>query len=455
MTKKSRTFLFIFLLIIFLLTAPAIILYSQGWRFDFETKHFTKTGAFYFQVTPKSAQIYLNDKLVKKTDFLLGSAYIDNLLPKKYNLVIAKPNYYSWMKSLEIKAQKPTEIKNIVLIPEKTNFNLISKSVESVYPSADGKKFIFKKISPQGWVLNEFDATRNVQSLLIEKSGDLLSFKISKDFTKLILQTSSNEKIEYFLFDTKKETNNLISLSFLGNDAENISFNPQDPTELLYISKNSLFRTNYNTKEIKGPILSKIVVYEFLNNTIYYLDSDGYLYKSDISFVSKDKLNNEPFTIENETEYKIIPAESTVFLEKGSSLYYLNNDKLFKKIFDSVNGVEISSNSEKISYFNDNEIWVFFLKDILDQPEKKAGDKLFITRFSEKISNVLWLTDNYLIFNTGDSIKVSEIDDRDKIQMWDIGNFKNPEIFYNQNDSSKKLYILSNGNFYSSDSLIP
>jgi hypothetical protein len=455
---------------LFFLIAPAVVLYSQGWRFDPQTKHFTKTGAFFFKITPKTAQIYLNDKLTKKTDFLSGTAYIENLLPKKYKVTVRKTGYLNWEKNLEIKEQKPTEVKNIVLIPAKVNFNLLSKGIEKVFPSSDGKKVILKKKTKDGWSLSLFDLNKNVQSSLIEKSGELLDLKASEDFTKLILQISTNENFEYYLLDLGKDTNNLISLDFLGKDIESISFNPRDNQSLFFISseiknnaggenknsteKNFLYEANYTNKEIRGPLLSNIVSYEISGDVIYYVENTGFLYKSGLSFDSKDRINVEPLEIKNETEYKLMLVNSEIFLKENSTLYFLNKEgRFFEKLFEQFKELKVSPDLNKIVYYSDNEIWVLFLKEILEQPERKAGDKLFITRFSEKVGNVFWLTDYYLIFNTNASIKIAEIDDRDKIQIWDIANFKNPEIFYNQ--LSKKLYIFSNGNLYSSENLIP
>src|SRR4030042_5390440 len=104
MTKKTRTILFLALLFIFILLAPSIIFYSFGYRFNFETKAIVKTGAFYFKVLPKSAQIsivpldnkgnFIEEKrTLKKTDFFFGAALIENLLPKKYQVEITKDGF--------------------------------------------------------------------------------------------------------------------------------------------------------------------------------------------------------------------------------------------------------------------------------------------------------------------------------------------------------------------------
>ena len=75
MTKKSRTVLFLICFCIFLLIAPAVVFYSEGYRIDFKNKKISQTGAFYFKVSQRSADIYLNGKLAKKTGLLFGDVH--------------------------------------------------------------------------------------------------------------------------------------------------------------------------------------------------------------------------------------------------------------------------------------------------------------------------------------------------------------------------------------------
>ena len=135
----------------------------------------------------------------------------------------------------------------------------------------------------------------------------------------------------------------------------------------------------------------------------------------------------------------------------------MNSDSnSFEKFFEGIQSSKISPDYKKLVYFSNYEIWILFLEEKLDQPQKKTGEKLFLMRLSETIKNVFWLNPNYLIFNGGDKIKIAEIDDRDKINVIDLAEIKNPplkqaEIFFNQ--TNKKLYILSEGNLLVSGSI--
>ena len=247
MTKKSRTILFSICVFLFFLTAPSVILYSQGYRFDFETKKIVQTGGLYFKVTPRSAQVYVNGELKDTTSIFTNSALIENLLPKSYFIEIKKDGYHSWQKTLEVKESQVVEVKNITLIP-------------------------------------------------------------------------------------------------------------------------------------RIPELAEI---------------------------------------------KATPAE-------------------IKSIISKFTASATSSDGQKVIEADKHEIWVTLVKE---------KEKIFLIRFSETIGKVFWLDDYYLIFNVGNKIKVAEIDDRDRLNVIDITEFKVPEIFWDSLNG--KLYVSSEGALYLSEKLLP
>ncbi len=240
MTKRSRTVIFIICIILFVLAAPSAIFYSQGYRLDFEGRKIVQTGAFYFQVTPGRADVYINGKMQKNTSLLTDSAYIENLLPKKYLVEIKKNGFYQWQKTLEIREKEVTKAENVVLFPENPRFTKTQKTYPKIINSA----------------------------------------------------TSSDEK--------------------------------------------------------------KVI------------ESDGH-----------------------EISVKLVEED----------------------------------------------------------------EKVFLTRFSEKIGNIFWLNDYYLIFSAGNKIKIAEIDDRDRLNIIDLAEFEKPKIIWDEN--AKKLYVISGKETYLLENLLP
>jgi len=236
---------------LFVLAAPAIILYSQGFRFNFETKKIVQTGGFYFKVSPTSAQIHLDGKLTKKSDFFFGSVFWQNLLPKKYKVRIEKDGYQPWQKTLEVKKRLVTEAKNIILFPEKINFQILSREVEKFWVLPDQKRILLKKevvlqekTGINNWRLVIYDIQRNIQSLFLEEPAlskkertDILSIDFSSDSKKILLTARVGESIQNFVAVLNSEPQTPLSLSFLGENIENIAFNPADSSKLLFITE--------------------------------------------------------------------------------------------------------------------------------------------------------------------------------------------------------------------------
>lgn len=427
MTKRTKTALFIACLALFLITAPTVILYSSGYRIDWNPpqngKMIVQTGGLFLKIEPKQVSIYLNGKLSKKTDFFFGSVLIENLIPKEYDIKISKEGYYSWEKKLTIKEKEVAEGKRIVLIPENLNFNDISKGVEDFWPSPDDKRMILKETSTgtnSRWSLKLYDFERNVKSQLISenevysKGADFISLEWSEDSKEIYLKVAIKEQEKIFVIRPNKSP---------------ITLTPKTIIE-----------------PPKDTIASKKI-----NNETYSLDSNGNLFRNN------DKLNRDPFQIKQETEYILHVFQNDpafIFLEENGILYLFNDDsKSFEKFFDGIKGLSLSPDQRKLAYFSDSEILILFLKEKPDQPAKKAGEKLSLIRLSERIKDCVWMNSDYVIFSVGDKIKISEIDERDRINVVDLNGYKEPGIFFNK--TNKKLYILSEGTLYQPENPIP
>lgn len=417
MTKRTRIILFLICLFLFILVAPLVILYAQGYRFDFETKRIVQTGAFYFKASPSGVEIYINNEMRKRTSFFFDSALIESFLPKKYKIEIKKDGYSTWAKTLEIKEKEVVVTKNIILFPENPDFIILSEGVEKFWFSPDQRKIILKEIQNDKWTLKLYNLRTNVKSHLIgekdilPQGADLLEMEFSNDSKEIFLSLSSRE---------------------------------QEKKLALKLDEQPLIPT---IKEIiQGP--ENIVASAAHHGNNYYLDNFGRLFRND------EKLNRELFAVKPETDYELNIFMERIFLREDRILYSFNQEtKSFEKFFDNLYFLEISPDSRKLAYLSKHEIWILFLKEETNPPQRKAGEKLFLIRFSGKIRDFFWLNSNYLILNVGDKIKIIEIDNRDKINIINLAEFEKPEIFWNEIE--KRLYVLSKNKLLYSRVLLP
>ncbi|MDO8424626.1 MAG: PEGA domain-containing protein [bacterium] len=404
-----------------------MVLHSQGYRFDFNPppggRILTQTGGIFLKASPRQADVYLDGKFIKKTDFFFGSILIENLLPKFYKIRVEKEGYFPWEKTLEVREKEVSEAKLVILIPRDNDFKALAKNVENFWVSPDGKKIIFLELENQSWALKLYDTEKDLKSRLLGEK-DISS----KGASLLNLEFAPNSK-EVFLSAGAKEQEKNFSLKL-------------DKTPPL-LSESKTPETPPNAVTVKKTD----------NNDIYYLDNFGFIFKTDLNFSGGTRINRNPFPIKQETEYQLEVFNNFIFLKEDKSLYLFSaDDDSFEKILDDVDKLKISPDEKKLGISASSEIWLFFLEDAFEQFRQKAGEKLFLVRFSQKIQDFFWLNNGYLVFNTGPSVKIIEIDNRDKANIVDLVQFPTPKIFWD--DVSEKLYLLSQNSLFVLEKLI-
>jgi len=426
MEKRIRIFLFLICVILFLLLTPFLVLYSQGYRIDWEEKKITQTGGIFIKVVPKQVDVYLNSKFKKKTDFFFGSALIENLIPREYRITVKKEGFYPWEKILEVKEKEVTSVTNIILFPENISFELLTSDVEDFW-SLPREKFILKTKTGEknGWALKLYDVKNQVLTHLIKKTdihpdATLLTLSyLPENPQEITLEIGMKEKIRNFLLDISKT-----------------------PPTFIETKKESELPKN------------NILTFEKKNGNLYYLDKQGNLFKSAENFETKTRLTETSHQVLPETEYELEVFEDFIFLKEGEKLYIFDKEsKSFKKFFQGFKNFKLSPDSKKLVYFSSNEIWIFYLKDKVNLPLKNAGTKDFLLRLSEKIKEVSWLDSYHLIFTTEKKVKIAEIDNRDRVNVIEVAEFEKAKIFFNKKDS--RLYLLSRGKLYRSSPLLP
>ena len=470
MTNKFRTISIFVLISSFFLITPILVLHSQGYRFDFNPPSggikITQTGGLFVKVFPKNADVFLDGKIEEKTSFFFGSVYIDNLLPKKYNIRVEKNDYNIWEKNLEIKEKQVAEAKNITLIPKNLEIKTLTKKVENFWVLSQ-EKLIFEESASafakasadekattdeDEWALKIFDLENNLKNHLIsekeisKKESELLKLNISSDNKKILLKLGLKEQLQYYILDLEQSPPEIIPLDFLESDAERVDFHPQELNIIFYFKDGNLFEVDL-LKHIENNsrcVLEEILTYKILDNNIYYINQRGYIFKNNLSFDSEEKINIVPFSLKKETKYELKVENSLIFILENQSLFLFNSkDKNFEKIFEPVKEIKLSPDGKKILYFNEHEIWILFLEKQEKQPKKEAMTKQFLSRFSEKINDVSWFNSHYLIFDLESKIRVMEIDDRDKINNYELCSEIKKFTWGNE---FKQLYILTKKN---------
>ena len=101
LTRPVRLGIMLFLIAVFCIAAPAIILYTAGYRYDFKTQKIKQTGVISIDVLPRSAAVFLNDVRIQKS----LPIRLPNRAPGAYRLRIEADGYKPWEKDITVESK--------------------------------------------------------------------------------------------------------------------------------------------------------------------------------------------------------------------------------------------------------------------------------------------------------------------------------------------------------------
>jgi len=293
MTKKIRNILFLSCLFLFIIFAPLIILYSQGYRFDFDPpaggKRIVQTGGLAVITPLKSVEVYLDGKLAGKSGSLFSDTFfVGELLPKKYKVEMRKQGFHSWEKNLEVREKEVTKIRNVILFPEEITFPALGNNAELIKTtfgeniltpgSPDADKYyidelgyFYKENDTLYFLKNEADDSEKI-------SDSNNSLEISPDSQKAFLSSGS----ELWLFSAEKGELKKTFLFRLSEKIENclwlkndyLIFNAGGKIKIAEIDP----RDKINIIEISDKNPSKMIYLEKTDRL--YILQDGAIYQS-------------------------------------------------------------------------------------------------------------------------------------------------------------------------------
>lgn len=356
MTKKTRRLIFYTFFFFFIVFTCLVILYAQGYGFDWQKKSLVITGAFYFESDPREADIYINNEYKGKTNKL-----IKRLLPDEYNIKISKPNYHDWQKMLSIDSKLITEAKNILLVKKKllitqiTNFNVklfsFSNNKEKIVYLTDRAT---KEINPQKqriadpreittysqFALRLLDLTNNTDVQInssIPNLKNLSKISWSADDKKLLLFFPYNY---YYALDLKNPSKiDLIK----GKPSIDLNLNEQitaeipkkaKETQLSDDNKKLLWRTENEIGVIwleqnKTEIVMK--TFEEISQAIWHSGTNQHIIfvvGNEIKITELDGRDKR-----NTVDILSIEKPEIFYNPKKNKLYILSEERLFETVF--------------------------------------------------------------------------------------------------------------------------
>ncbi|MDH4330589.1 MAG: hypothetical protein OEV93_03500 [Candidatus Moranbacteria bacterium] len=459
----ARKIFFWFLVLLFLITAPIISFYALGYRFSFEKGIFVYSGSFTIKSTPQESEIHVNGSMVPKgvINFLNYSYHIDGIKPGTYFLEVKKDKYQTWHKESPIHSGLSTEFWNVFLARE----DYTKKQYET---NLINDFFISPKENNIATVHNDTGMTVRVLDLKTEDTQNVfvatdylfpIAEKINIEWSPrgelLIIPAINNETGERNYFIAGLENEEIVDLQIHTKEKEikDVRWDPSDKNFIIYIANDNLYRINIRNNEEKNLITENVGGYDISNNRIYYINKTNGIIsetgtKNTDSETQITSTSLENINFEN-TKIIVYDKDRIGIITGDKDLYVLNNGKslFFNKISNNVSGLHFSNDGKKMTYWTENEIFVYFTTKWETQPVREENQIIHITRSFNKINNVQWLRDyEHIIYSAGNTVKLIEIDHRDYRNLFDILELNNPQPKIVYNPSKSILYFTDSEN---------
>lgn len=109
--------------VLFIIVSGYLLLNAFGYKINWQSKSFQKTGIISIKVDPKSAKVLINNKIITKNSPIV----IKRVLPGYYNIEVQNDGYRTWSRRIQVNPGLVTNLDWLVLFkkdPKVENANL-------------------------------------------------------------------------------------------------------------------------------------------------------------------------------------------------------------------------------------------------------------------------------------------------------------------------------------------
>lgn len=440
MNIHQRRLIIITFIALFLTAAPIVVLYTSGYRYNWQKNKVEQMGVLMLDIKPEDAKLYLNNNLLPDRRPLR----LANLLPNSYQVRAEKDGYHSWQKNLEIKARESTLVYDIALFKNNLPQLLENGPVTQFSQSPNESTLLIQKLNTL-WLMDLKTSKKKLRAILpytINQPGIKWSpdsrWIINYDKTGPNFMVVSVEKEK--IYGWQEFNLGSISKPSWAADGEHIYGLPETQNRALY-------QINFQNKTARKLIDGPIVDYAASSNKIFFIKNF-----TDKTILYRYHELSLPIIEKKMEEIAILPADNYYFGEMKNDYALILSDKnqifLINTAEKSAPLIKLSGNGavwgkgEKnnyLYYFNQSEIWALDLK---------TKQSIMTARYSDGVSQVMPVPNKpYYLSLVNGSLRVSELDDRGERNI--ITLFDKAEVTAAQIDAEgKKIYLLIKNNQY-------
>lgn len=440
MINRYRPLLFWLFITSFFITASSVLFYAYGYRFSLERGIFIYSGSLSLKTNVETVDIRIDHELIpkKKLGVLNNSIQVSGLTPGEHFVEVSAPGYLTWGKKFVIQSGLTTEFWNIYLAQESYARQAIleTENTLKMFPSPNGLFATMKKDGDR-YAVDVLDIGKQERTEVFATSDAAFlpsietNIEWSPESHKLIIPLVQDKNLTYSIVDIEtKESFSLNEATKITTPIRSPRWDATSRDFLFFLSENALYRFDTRSDTPVKLVAENVVAYDLSGNRLYYLRRDnGLVYKinGNGNDNSPSEITTTPVTLMETGRYSLIVYDDTRFavIEEDLGKLFVYNKKVttdpLKQIANGVQSIQYSDDGKKLLFYTDSEIAVYFNQAWEAQPFRALDSIVQVARFSSPIKNVQWAEDyEHVIFSLGKSIKMIELDNRDRRDIIDL-----------------------------------
>lgn len=364
-TKPLRRTLLVFFITTFFIATPIIVLYTTGYRFDWQNGILRETGSLSVDIEPKTAKVYLNNLALVET----MPVRLKDISPNRYTLEVKAPGYYDWHKEIEIKNKQTTYIKEFILLKKSKPKLITEGQIKELAVSPDGRYLLYTLRENNHTKIFLLNIKSDTTSLLedLPENGMGVSMVWSKKNNLAAIATPA--KPPFSSLKLVQADGNTVIQEFGGKTGQPISkFAWSDSAEptLFYSTKNDILAFSPAENQTRTVAKNNYLDWQIENNSLWTL-SEGTT-TSTIT-ITKDTLGFKSefatTVLDNDSsEWKILAAENDMVLlgnNTAGKMIIVRSDKQFTV---AARDFFISPYNNWLVLWSPYELWTYSQGDV-------------------------------------------------------------------------------------------
>lgn len=419
MPAPYRKIIFWVFIALFFVTAPLLILYTIGYRYNWARGKLQETGVAILDYRPNNSTLTVNTKAQSGKP----PARFPGLTPGRYTFTIHKDGYADWTKRLWIEPSKTTFAQHMILWKTGSAATTLSDEVSRmVVASPDQKRIAFvEKKAPARIQFVNTRTQKNDATIAIPLSpkSEITTLLWSPRGKRLFVEGSAGEQ---FTIDMESATPLALPLQrIIPIRLENVSWNSTDDDRLYGYRRATPPEQGYELVEVdlfRGAIQNASA--PFAQQSPYRVEDD-LLYRVASGALVITEFVPSRRALERRLVLPDAPTTNVTFLANGPDGIITLFDATHKRLLlidketktlypiqETIDGVVTAAWSplkNRLVWSTGKELWLLDLEQSTREMMREE---------KEKIQDIAWDPENeYVLYGAGDTVQVIEIDNRD------------------------------------------